>query len=154
MSVHQDFRQDIFDALVSGVVWLKKYKDVKFVFAEPTKLPMSILDGARNFCTRYNMPLQVMHNVEEVELLSQAVYILTSEDDLAWLIKKVRQSSFVLGKDIGIISFNETIFKELLDITVITTDFEQMGRTAAELILHRNHLQVKNPFKMIKRNSL
>jgi DNA-binding LacI/PurR family transcriptional regulator len=81
-------------------------------------------------------------------------YIVTSEADLADLVKKVRQSTWQLGKHIGIISFNETVLKELLDITVITTDFEQMGRSAANMILQRNHQQVKNPFQMIRRGSL
>jgi single-stranded DNA-specific DHH superfamily exonuclease len=59
-----------------------------------------------------------------------------------------------LGVDVGIISFNETVLKELLDITVITTDFELMGKNAGELILNPTCKQIKNPFKMIKINSL
>lgn len=66
----------------------------------------------------------------------------------------MRKSDFQLGKEIGIISFNETELKELLDITVISTDFEKMGSTAASLILKKQIRQIRNPFKIIKRNSL
>jgi DNA-binding LacI/PurR family transcriptional regulator len=44
--------------------------------------------------------------------------------------------------------------KELLGITVITTDFEAMGRTAAELLLEKQRVKVKNPFYTIRRGSL
>jgi len=70
------------------------------------------------------------------------------------LIKKVRLLRSQMGNDIGIISFNETVFKELLDITVITTDFEEMGDTAATLILRKDFRQVRNSFHLIKRLSL
>jgi DNA-binding LacI/PurR family transcriptional regulator len=66
----------------------------------------------------------------------------------------VRKSNYKAGKEIGIISFNETELKELLDITVISTDFVKMGHTAAGLILKKQVKQVKNPFKIIKRASL
>jgi len=69
------------------------------------------------------------------DLKKGAVYIVLTENDLADLIKGARIIRCELGKDIGVISFNETVFKELLDITVITTDFEEMGRKTAELML-------------------
>jgi DNA-binding LacI/PurR family transcriptional regulator len=56
----------------------------------------------------------------------------------------------------GILSFNETTLKEVLadGITVMSTDFETMGRTAAALLLDGKKLKVKNPFTVIRRNSL
>jgi len=82
------------------------------------------------------------------------VYIVTEETDLALIIKKVRKSNYQLGEGVGILSFNETALKEILDITVITTDFEAMGKTGANMLLNKDFKQVKNPFKIIRRNSL
>ncbi|WP_315815267.1 substrate-binding domain-containing protein [Paraflavitalea speifideaquila] len=82
------------------------------------------------------------------------VYIVTAESDLAQLIKKSREANLQLGKEVGIISFNETVLKELLEITVVTTDFEGMGITAAQMLLNKEVKQVKNPFRMIVRKSL
>jgi DNA-binding LacI/PurR family transcriptional regulator len=69
-------------------------------------------------------------------------------------VKKIRQTSFLLGREIGIISFNETPLKELLNMTVITTDFVAMGRTAATLLLEKQRVKVNNPFYTIRRGSL
>jgi DNA-binding LacI/PurR family transcriptional regulator len=61
-----------------------------------------------------------------------------------------------LGKDIGIISYNDTPGKEILrdGITVISTDFENLGAKAAEMILEKKAIQQDNPFYVISRNSL
>lgn len=154
MSVYQDFDRDIYDALESGIELMEKYRTVNIVFPEIINHPPGILDGARAFCKRYKKAFKVIDDVNETRLAKGSIYILTSEEDLALLIKKIRNSDLVMGKDVGIISFNETVLKELLGITVITTDFEQMGKTAAQLILNGTYGQVKNPFNMIKRNSL
>ena len=154
MAVYQDFRKDILEAFESGKTWFQKYRDVTFVLSEETRQPLATLDGARNFCNANNLPLKIIHDTNEVKLSKGTVYLVSTDEDLGVLIKKIRQSDYTLGKDIGIISFNDTIFKELMDITVVTTDFEQMGRTAAELILNHNYSQVRNPFKLIKRKSL
>jgi len=81
-------------------------------------------------------------------------YVVIRETDLVELVKKIRQTSFLLGREVGIISFNETPLKELLNMTVITTDFEAMGKTAATLLLEKKRVKVKNPFYTIRRGSL
>jgi DNA-binding LacI/PurR family transcriptional regulator len=57
---------------------------------------------------------------------------------------------------VGIVSYNETPLKEILldGITVISTDHEAMGTTAARMIMDKKLEKVKNPFKLILRNSL
>jgi DNA-binding LacI/PurR family transcriptional regulator len=82
------------------------------------------------------------------------VFYAIADDDLAISVKKIRKSNYKIGNEIGIISFNETELKELLDMTVISTDFIKMGQTAANLILKKQYLQIKNPYKIIKRGSL
>ena len=73
--------------------------------------------------------------------------------DLVNLVRQIRESTFTLGKDIGIISYNETPLKDLLGITVISTDFSAMGETAAYMIRKNQLEKVKNVFKYIERNS-
>jgi DNA-binding LacI/PurR family transcriptional regulator len=98
--------------------------------------------------------LGISKQATDIGLDAGCVYIVLVESDLAILIKKINSSTNRLGEDIGVISFNETVLKELLEITVITTDFEVMGRTAAELILSHTCRSIRNPFKLILRKSL
>ena len=83
--------------------------------------------------------------------------MVLAESDLVNLVKKSREQLLKLGKEIGIISYNDTPLKEILaqGITTISTDFEQMGKTIANQILGiDNRIPVKNPFRMTLRKSL
>ena len=82
------------------------------------------------------------------------IYIAITEPELATLIRNIKATQFTIGTDIGIFSLNETALKELLDITVITTDFKQMGITAANLLREGCMKHIKIPSLVIKRNSL
>ena len=86
--------------------------------------------------------------------LQKDIFITIRERDLVNLVKQVRQNNLKLGEDIGIISYNETPLKELLGITVITTDFKAMGESAAYMILKNKKESVNNVFKFIQRDSL
>jgi DNA-binding LacI/PurR family transcriptional regulator len=89
-----------------------------------------------------------------MELRPRDAYIIIEETDLVNLVKQIRDKNLVLGKDIGIISYNDTPLKDLLGITVISTDFQVMGETAAYMILKKKKEIVKNVFSFINRNSI
>ena len=78
------------------------------------------------------------------------------DDDLVTLIKRIKKQKLKLGKEIGILSYNETPLKEILldGITVISTDFEKLGDTAAQLVLDGKKEHIINPFRFVIRNSL
>lgn len=154
MAVFQDFRMDIYDALLSACELMAKYHSLTILFPEYSHHPPEIIEGLREFCTNYGKQFTILSKGEKVKLLKGTAYIVIADDDLAMLVKKIRKSSYQMGKEIGIISFNETELKELLDITVITTDFQKMGQKAANMIMKKQVRQIKNPFKIIKRASL
>ena len=62
------------------------------------------------------------------------------EADLVNLIEKIMGQNLELGKDVGVISYNETCIKKILmkGITTISTDFKMLGEKAAELILNNS----------------
>ena len=154
IEVYQDFKKDIYHALSTAKDILKKYKKLVMVLDKHSNHPIEIIEGARQFCEENKKELSVIENCREEKIRSGTTYIVTTESDLAVLVKMARSQNLRLGVDMGIISFNETALKELLDITVITTDFEAMGRTAANCILFREVKEISNPFYMIRRNSL
>ena len=82
--------------------------------------------------------------------------ILNLNQNLIVLIKKMRDQRLVLGKDIGIISYNETLLKEIVEggITTISTDFKEMGKRLAQMIINRERFLIENPNDLIIRNSL
>jgi len=155
--IHQDFENDIYHALNEGLHGIKKYKKIVLTF--PTKsvypYPKRILYGFRKFCVEHNLDFEIIDRVYEDIILKKGDLFLTIEEaDLVNLVKQVRENKLILGTDIGIISYNDTPLKELLGITVVSSDFKVMGETAAQTILNKTECILKVPFNFIERESL
>ena len=155
--VYQDFGNDIYDALEEGLEHLKRYQKLILVF--PRKLvypyPVEIMKGFQEFCLNFNFDWEVIDQIyQDMELRPNDVYIIIEETDLVNLVKQTRDHHLTPGKDIGIISYNDTPLKDLLGITVISTDFNVMGETAAYMVLKKKKEKVKNVFSFINRNSV
>jgi DNA-binding LacI/PurR family transcriptional regulator len=97
-----------------------------------------------------------VHDIREEEIKNGEVYINLMEDDLVVLLEKVRQTKLEPGKNVGIISYNETPWKRFIleGITTISTDFKKMGAIAAEMVLSNEKKRVEVPFTLTLRNSL
>ncbi|MFD2099058.1 GntR family transcriptional regulator [Flagellimonas iocasae] len=154
--IYQDFEKDIYSALVELNPSLRKYHQIKLLLRKRTYHPTEIKKGFIKFCGQYAYEFGIIEAIEDSEIEKGTVYINLKEDDLVILIKKIKETKYVLGKDIGIVSYNETPLKEVLldGITVISTDFENLGKKAAEIILNNQVLSTENPFYVIPRNSL
>jgi DNA-binding transcriptional regulator YhcF (GntR family) len=155
-AVYQDFKNDIADTLESGYDLLKKYNKLYLVFPKLVPYPPEIVTGFRSFCMQYKFPYQMIHEIEGTLIKSKEAYIVIEETDLVNLIKKCRSQKLTIGEDVGILSYNETPLKEILldGITVISTDHNKMGETAARLIIENRKEKIKNPFMLVRRKSL
>jgi len=157
VKVYQDFEEDIYSALKEGLQKIIKYQ--KLILVYPTKsvypYPKRILHGFKKFCIEHSLDFEIIDEVfDDIILKKGDLFITIEELDLVNLVNQIRKDEFVLGKEIGVISYNETPLKELLGITVISTDFKAMGQTVAEMILNNKKGQIKNPFHFIDRDSL
>ena len=74
---------------------------------------------------------------------------------LAMLLDQASAKGLEVGKDFGIISYNDTPMKRYVKegITVISTDFIQMGKKAAEYVLNPGPLQYVVATRLIDRKS-
>ncbi len=155
-SVYQDFEHDIYAALEQLNPQLKKYKQLKLLVPKKTYHPVEIKKGFFKFCGTYGYDFKIIDAIADEIIEKHTVYINLREKDLVTLIKKIKATDYRLGKDVGIISYNDTPIKEVLldGITVISTDFEKLGQQAAQLILDNKKEQYKNPFYVIPRKSL
>ena len=117
--------------------------------------PRRILHGFRKFCVEFKLDFEILEKVYDEMILKKGdLFITIEESDLVNLVKRVREDEFKLGEEIGIISYNDTPLKELLEITVISTDFKIMGETAAQMILNKTKGKLKVPFNFIDRKSI
>ncbi|WP_304066764.1 GntR family transcriptional regulator [Pedobacter glucosidilyticus] len=155
-AVYENFRQDIYQSLHQAKKELSKYHTLKLIFPDKSYYPTEIIDGFKLFCQQYAFNHQIIHNIESEPIAKGEVYINLMEHDLVTLIEKILSLNFELGKEVGIISYNETPLKKLLlnGITTISTDFKLMGTIAAEMIKNQISAHREIPFALTLRASL
>lgn len=154
-AVYQNFEKSIYDNLTNVLDRIKNYKKLILIFSED-KQPTTMLDGFKSFSETHNIAFEIVEHLEDRILQQGELYITPEDKDLLRIIKKIKGQELVLAKDVGVISYNETLLKEILEggITTISTDFEGMGKRIAEMILAKDQQQIENPNQLIIRNSL
>lgn len=155
-SVYEDFEKDIFSALEQLIPKLGKYHTLKIIFPAYTYHPVEILEGFISFCQHYAFNYSVVDHIQQDNVEGGTAYVSLMEDDLVVLIEKILNTNLVVGKDVGVISYNETPLKRIIlnGITTISSNFEMMGVKAAELILDKSTEKIAIPFLVNERNSL
>lgn len=154
-SIHQNFKKDIYQGLQGVLEQIKKYDKLILLYPQ-THQPEGILEGFNLFCSHYRVKNEVIDSLINKELSKGELYIVLDDKNLIRIIKGIKERRFILSKDIGIISYNDTLLKEIVEdgITTISTDFNLMGRRLAQMILTGEFAQVENPNSLIIRKSV
>ena len=152
-AVYQDFEIDVFNALKQGLQLLKKYKSLQLIVGREhfQYVPSAILKGFTKFCKKHAIHAAIQENLVEKNIKQHYAYLIFSDSDLIRFIKFCNSKKWKLGKDVGLISYDDTPMKEILlnGVTVISTDFRKMGLKAAELILEKRKEKIANSAGMI-----
>ena len=154
-SVHQNFEKDIYNGLLEGIQLINKYKKITLSFS-PERQPKGILAGFELFCINQGFDYDVVTSIKDIVPKRGEVYIIIDDKNLLRIIKKIKEQQLILGEEVGIVSYNDTLLKEIVEggITTISTDFNLMGKRLAQMILGNEQIQVENPNSLIIRKSL
>ncbi|MBC7651019.1 MAG: GntR family transcriptional regulator [Deinococcales bacterium] len=155
-AVYENFEKDIYSALEQALPQLRKYHTIKIIFPSYTYFPQEIINGFHAFCNQYAFEHFVVRNIANEIIKDGEVYINLMEDDLVTLIEKILATKLKVGKNVGVISYNETPLKKIIlnGVTTISSDFEMMGKKTAELILQKSVQHLEIPFYLTVRASL
>ena len=155
-SIYENFEKDIYEALKKVLDKLYKYHTIKIVFPQKSYYPNEILKGIKLFCNQYAFNYVVVNDMSSETINKGDLFINVMEDDLVRLLEKVVAVGLEIGKDVGIISYNETPLKKFIlnGITTVSTDFKMMGLMAAEAVLCNSVAKLEVPFNIVIRDSL
>jgi DNA-binding transcriptional regulator YhcF (GntR family) len=156
-AVYQDFENDVYKALYEALPLLKKYSNIKFISNLNFQfIPEGMEAGFISFCTYNKIQHKIFQNIDASVPEKGDLFLVVSDHDLIELIKTCMLNNWDLGKDVGIISYDETPLKEILagGISVISTDFKKMGETAGAIIKNKIVSKTANPYLFIPRKSL
>lgn len=154
-SVYQDFESDIYTNLKKALKRIAHYDKLILVF-DAEKQPQGMLKGFKGFCSDFNLESKIIPSLKQYEPKHGEIYIVPDDKNLLRIIKSSKTEQLKLGEDIGVISYNDTLLKEIVEggITTISTDFNAMGKRLAEMLMNSEVGQIANTNNLIVRNSL
>jgi DNA-binding transcriptional regulator YhcF (GntR family) len=154
-AIYQNFEKDIFNGLYAALSRISNYQKIVLLFSDE-KQPRGLLKGFQLFCNQHNLVFEVVSSVIERVLEIGELYLVLDDQNLIRIIKKIKENKLILAKDIGIISYNDTMLKEVVEngITTISTDFRLMGEKLAQMILNNERVKIENPSSLIVRKSI
>lgn len=154
-SVAQNFEQDTYNALVFGLEHLRKYKRI-YMVQKNVKEPQERYDGLCAFCEEYGFEHEYIDTTKGRKIKKGELYMVVDDRDMIFLLRQSEAQKLVLGRDFGIISYNETLLKEVIagGIATLSTDFRQMGRTMASLLDKKKIVNIENKWMLTVRNSI
>ncbi len=157
-AVYQDMTNDIYDGLSEALEDLRKYDKLHVVIL-PTSLYGSLITaGVERFCNDNNINVEFHYEITAEMMQRGGVYLLLNGQLGLGLVETARMAKsrgLEVGKDIGIISYNDSYLSEIIlgGLTTVSTDFDQMGRLAAKMVLTHNLDKIKCNFKLTRRNT-
>ncbi|HWS60731.1 MAG TPA: substrate-binding domain-containing protein [Flavobacterium sp.] len=154
-AIFQNHQKDIYNSLLIGMNKLKNYQNLILIFPG-FREPLGMKIGFENFCNDYFFSHEIIPEFTDREIKKEEVYIIPNDRDLVQVIEKSKKQNLIIGEDFGVISYNETPLKKIVEngITTISTDFEIMGKILAQMILKNQKIQIENKCHLILRKSL
>ncbi|MGV8095072.1 MAG: GntR family transcriptional regulator [Mangrovibacterium sp.] len=153
--VCQDFERDIYRMLKQHSDELNHYTRIVLVIRNQRATLREIAVGFRDFCIQKSVLFEITTDLTNLPVHPNDLFIVVDDKDLEYLVRYALDHKLQLGKDLGIISYNESSIKGIVatGITTISTDFTQMGKSMAEMILNNKREKIDNPFVINRRSS-
>ena len=154
--ITQDFTLGVLDCLREAFPRIRKYSEFHLVFPETLLHPKEFVHSFSYFCSSNKLKHSLIRKIDEYPVKAGQAFLVIREDDLVCIIRQCRDKGLEPGKDVGLISYNDTPMKEIVGngITTISVDFKEMGLKAARFIESKEKIfEVLAP-RLILRGSL
>ncbi len=154
--VYQNFGDAVFDCLQTNLERIKKYDEITFFYPPFTFHPKITIEYFEKFCVENHLKYSVIYDIEKFKIKKGGLYFLVSDRTLANFLDQCSEKGFEPGREVGVISYNETPMKKYVKngITVISTDFKLMGKKAAEFVISGKPIQFEVPTTLEIRSSI
>ena len=154
--VFQDFGKAFYESLKKAVELFRKYEAIYFLYPNFTNHPQETLIFFKNFCREFEFKYKIITDPKEFNVQKNRAYIGVSDRMLGVFLEQCREKDFEPGVDVGFLSYNETPMKKFIykGISVVSTDFKELGTKGAEFITKDEPMQCYVSTKLILRESL
>lgn len=153
--IYQNFITDIYSSFESSQHIIEKYSHYILIFPGD-KEPADMITGFTKYCEKVKKKYSIIPSLKNFKLVKGQLFLIPNDRQLVETVEKCKLEGLKLGKDIGIISYNETPLKKVVEdgITTLSTDFSEMGKRLSEMVIKNEKVQIENPAKLRIRNSI
>jgi DNA-binding transcriptional regulator YhcF (GntR family) len=152
--VYQSYAEDILTLFKSNIYLFNKYSRIFLVYPKRLLL-FEIQRGFKQFIKDEDVKGEIISDLKNISISKGDSFFVIDDDDLVKLVHEGESKNLKLGKDYGIIAYNETPLKSIAagGITILSTDFGEMGHLLAEMIKNKKKKSIKNPSRFFIRKS-
>ena len=157
-AVYQDIANDIYGGLEQALDNLRRYKKLHVVILPTSLYGSLIMECVARFCNDKGLDVEFHYDINADMMHKHGVYLLLNGQlnfGLVDFARIVAEKGYEIGKDVGIISYNDSYLSDVIlgGLTTVSTDFKQMGRVAAQMVLTHTLSKVKCDFKLKRRKT-
>lgn len=156
-AVYQDFDNDILIGLQQLGEDSRDTVKLRVITLSTSLYGSMICKGVERYSKTNGLNVEYLTKTPESISKGDLFLVLNSQLDsgLVALARIIQSSGLTIGKDVYIVSYNEYDMNELIlgGLTTLSTDFPQMGRLAAEMILKRKMEKLHCPFRATRRHT-
>lgn len=111
--------------------------------------------GFNKFSKKFSSNSIVMHDKDFGKIKKGDAFIILDDDNLVEIANVIKDISYHVGKDIGVISWSDNILKNAIlnGITTAEIDFEETGKNILSMILTGKKQVVETPVVITDRGS-
>jgi DNA-binding transcriptional regulator YhcF (GntR family) len=154
--VAQEFKESSYKVFEELSETIKRYDEMIYYHRPAADTPIEILQAFKAFVKNYRIKHEIRAEYIPGTLEKGKVYFTINNTELWSMLKDCKLQGLKPGKDVGILSHNDEVVKELIfdGITTYAADFRAMAEKAADFVLKRKKIQEIIPTVLIRRKSL
>ena len=152
----QEFEESSYAAFSQLAPAIRKFKGMIHYHRPASDTPIEIIEAYKKFIRNFKIKSIIRTEYVSGSIEKGYVYFTINNAELWQMLKDAKAKGFRLGKDVGILSHNDEVVKEIIfdGITTYSTDFGKMAEKAAEFVVKRKAIQEVIPTVLLRRGSL
>lgn len=154
---YQSIEQDIPAMLTPVLDDIRKYRCLRYISLSVSLYGNLVAETISKFCENHSVQYEILKELPSAVSEKDLYFVSGSRLDrrLSKLIRNMSDSGLTIGKDVGLICYNDFPLNEFIlgGLTTLSTDFTLMGCTAAQMILSGKPSKVHCPCALIRRNT-
>lgn len=154
--ITQEFEHSTYKVLAELAETIRKF-DEMILFHTPGSLdPIEIIKSFKKFAKDFKINTIILNEYKPGSVEKGKVYFTLDNSEIWKIMKDCEIKHLTLGEDIGILSHNDEIVKEIVGggLTTYSADFSLMGKKVAQAVLKKEKVQEIIPTVLIRRKSL